>query len=191
MKANEEMIDFVKALADTDRLKIIGQLTDHPASLNDLAGSLSLSVRKVFNHLAFLQYVGVVHEADGLYSLDSERLAQLTRLQFATERSAEPAGLDTERWKPLASFLNRDGTIRLVPSSRTQTARFRMMLDYLLTAFELDRIYTEKEVNAIIRRYHADTSGLRRDLVDAGLLGRERDGSKYWRIKESPAGAAE
>jgi hypothetical protein len=186
MKVNEEMLDYVKALTDTDRLKIIGQLTGRPAGLQELSASLSLPVRKVFNHLAFLQYVGVVHEEDGAYALDAERLEQLTRSPFVAEQSTEPVEPVEERWKPIASYLNRDGTIRLVPSSRTQAARFRMMLDYLLTAFEADRIYTEKEVNQIIRRFHEDTSGLRRDLVEAGLLGRERDGSRYWRIPREP-----
>ena len=73
-----------------------------------------------------------------------------------------------------------------MPNSRTQSARFRMMLDYLMTAFAAEGIYTEKEVNAIIRNYHEDTAGLRRDLVDAGLLGRERDGSRYWCIPQDP-----
>ena len=44
-----------------------------------------------------------------------------------------------------------------------------------------EQSYTEKEVNLILARFHEDTSGLRRNLVDAGLLARERDGSRYWR----------
>jgi hypothetical protein len=185
MHPNEEMLDYVKALTDTDRLRIIGRLTDRPATLPELTASLALSAKEVFNHLAFLQYVGVVQEEHGSYSLATERLEQLSRTQFVTGQSAGPVETVDARWKPIASYLNRDGTIRLVPSSRTQAARFRMMLDYLLTAFEADRIYTEREVNAIIRRYHVDASGLRRDLVEAGLLGRERDGSRYWCIDRS------
>jgi hypothetical protein len=42
--------------------------------------------------------------------------------------------------------------------------------------------YTEKEVNTILRRFHLDTAGLRRDLVDANMLARESDGSRYWRV---------
>jgi hypothetical protein len=57
-------------------------------------------------------------------------------------------------------------------------------LEYVLAAFEPDAVYTEKEVNSILRRFHEDVSGLRRDLIDAKMLVRERDGSKYWR---SPA----
>lgn len=56
-----------------------------------------------------------------------------------------------------------------------------MILNYLINAFEVGRVYTEKEINAILKRFNEDVSGLRRDLVDAGLLARERDGSRYWR----------
>jgi hypothetical protein len=38
-------------------------------------------------------------------------------------------------------------------------------------------------VNAIIGRFNEDTSSLRRYLVEAGMLNRERDGSRYWRPK--------
>jgi hypothetical protein len=55
------------------------------------------------------------------------------------------------------------------------------VLEYLLAAFEPGVTYTEKEVNSIIRRFHEDIAGLRRDLVDAKMMSRERDGSKYWR----------
>lgn len=186
MKASPETLDFVKAMAHTDRLKIIGLLTDHPAGLDELAAGLSLPVRKVFNHLAFMQHVGVVHEQAGTYALDIERVEQLGRQQFTRDQAGQQGSPLGERWKPISAFLNRDGTIARVPNSRTQSARFRMMLDYLMTAFASERIYTEKEVNAIIRNYHEDTAGLRRDLVDAGLLGRERDGSRYWCIPQDP-----
>jgi hypothetical protein len=56
-------------------------------------------------------------------------------------------------------------------------------LNYLIQHFDLDRIYTEREVNEIIKRFHIDTAGLRRDLIDAALLARESDGSRYWRVK--------
>jgi hypothetical protein len=39
-------------------------------------------------------------------------------------------------------------------------------------------------VNQILRRFHEDTSGLRRDLVDANLLARISDGSRYWRVED-------
>jgi hypothetical protein len=42
--------------------------------------------------------------------------------------------------------------------------------------------YTEKEVNTILRRFHVDVSGLRRDLIDSGLMARASNGSRYWRL---------
>lgn len=38
-----------------------------------------------------------------------------------------------------------------------------------------------EEVNFIIRRFHLDTAGLRRDMIDRGMLQRKSDGSQYWR----------
>ncbi len=45
-------------------------------------------------------------------------------------------------------------------------------------------MYTEKEINAVIGALNSDISGLRRDLISSKLLGREKDGSAYWRIRQ-------
>lgn len=182
MTENNEMLDFVKALAHTDRLKIVGMLAQKSAPLSEIAAGLSLPIREVFNHLAFLDHVGVVHVNDGLYELDTDRLETLTRRQFEEKHPsfiAEP-DLEPGRKKVLVTFLNADGTIRQVPNSRTQPEKFRIVLEYTLAAFEPGTVYTEKEVNSILRRYNKDVSGLRRDLIDAKMMSRERDGSKYW-----------
>lgn len=183
MNDNTEMLDFVKALAHADRLKIVGVLVQRPASLSEITDGLSLPAREVFNHLEFLKYVEVVREAYGKYQLDTDGLEKLARRQFEGKRQsyASQPDLEPDRQKVLAKFLNPDGTIRQVPNSRTHMAWFRIVLEYVLAAFEPGVTYTEKEVNSVIRRFDEDTSGLRRDLVDAGMLARERDGSKYWR----------
>ncbi|MGA2503619.1 MAG: ArsR family transcriptional regulator [Anaerolineales bacterium] len=59
------MLDFVKALAHADRLKIVGMLAQKPAKLSEIAAGLSLPSREVFSHLAFLEHVGVVHITEG------------------------------------------------------------------------------------------------------------------------------
>jgi hypothetical protein len=193
MEDNNEMLDFVKALAHADRLKIVGMLTRKPARLAEITEGLSLPTREVFNHLAFLEYVGVVHKKDDVYELDTYGLETLARRQFEGKRPAytpEP-DLEANRQKVLATFLNADGTIRQVPNSRTQAEKFRIVLEYILAAFEPGTVYMEKEVNSIIRRFNEDVSGLRRDLIDAGMLARERDGSKYWRCPEPAEGRPE
>ena len=87
----------------------------------------------------------------------------------------------------LASCLEPDGTIKKLPP---QPGKLKVILDYLVQTFTPGINYTEKEVNTIIRRFHVDVSGLRRDLVDAGLLARERDGSRYWRIEPTQKSTA-
>lgn len=187
MEDNNEMLDFVKALAHADRLKIVGMLVQKSARMAEITEGLSLPTREVFNHLAFLEHVGVVHKNDDRYELDTDGLETLARRQFEGKRPAyapEP-DLEKNRQKVLATFLNPDGTIRQVPNSRKQAAKFRIVLDYILAVFEPGTVYTEKEVNSILRRFNEDVSGLRRDLIDVGMLDRERDGSKYWRCLPS------
>ncbi|MBI4731046.1 MAG: DUF2087 domain-containing protein [Chloroflexi bacterium] len=95
--------------------------------------------------------------------------------------------METDQLKVLAKFLKPDGTIQQVPNSRTHPDRFRIVLEYILAAFEPGVTYTEKEVNSILRRFNEDVSGLRRDLVDEKMLSRERDGSRYWRTNVEAA----
>ncbi len=183
MKENVEMLDYIKALADGERLKIVGLLVQKPASLEEIGSGLSMQVREAFNHLAFLKFAGIVIERDGIYELKADGPGSLARRQFeGRDPIGDPhPGLSADQQKELGKYLKADGSLRQVPNSRTQAGRFKIVLEYLQAAFETDVIYSEKEVNTIIRRFHEDVSGLRRDLVDANLLARERDGSKYWR----------
>jgi hypothetical protein len=187
--STEEMLNFVKAMSDPDRLKIIGALSRGPLTASKLSETLALSLREMVNHLAFLEYVGIIiahiaeKKQDEVYELDSVFLERLARQQFEGTRPGYtvPPDAEEETRRTLARFLKPDGTIRQIPNSRSQPEKFRIILNYLISAFETDRNYTEKEVNTIIKRFNDDIAGLRRDLIDSGLLARERDGSKYWR----------
>jgi len=180
------MLDFVKALSDVDRLRIIGALSQGSLTTTQVAEQLGLPFRDAINLLAFLSHVGILlaHAAerkqDEVYELDSVFLEKLARQQFQGTRPAYIPAPDAEETarRNLAAHLNPDGTIRHIPR---QAGKLRAILNYIINAFEVDKFYTEKEVNAILKRFNEDVSGLRRDLVDAGMLKRERDGSKYWR----------
>jgi hypothetical protein len=180
MNDSHELLDFVKAMADVDRLRIIGILARQRTSQSEIAGHLNMPLRDVVNHLAFLEHVGVITSKNNLYELNTDKLENLARVQLREEKLEYiPApDLDEKSRKVLVSCLNPDGTIKKLPP---QPGKLKLILDYLVQAFTPGVNYTEKEVNTIIRRFHVDVSGLRRDLVDAGLLDRERDGSRYWR----------
>lgn len=175
------VLDFVKAVSDADRLRIIGVLAEHPASIRHVADQLGMPFREAFGHLGMLEFAGVVHKEGDLFRLDDDAVAHLSRRQFSAPRPAyvPSPDLDSKVRKVLTTFLNADGSLRQIPAPG---ARLQMVLHYLVTAFEPGVQYTEKEVNTLLRRFHSDHATLRRALVDAGLLGRESDGSRYWRI---------
>ncbi len=79
-------------------------------------------------------------------------------------------------------FLDESGRItQLSENSQKRHA----LLAYLAEKFELDRNYSEREVNEICSQWHTfgDYFLLRRELIDDGLLSREQDGSRYWKTK--------
>ena len=63
------------------------------------------------------------------------------------------------------------------------------ILRHVVQAFESRRHCAEKELNAALKRFSADTARLRRNLVEAGLMAREGGGGAYWRIDEPSANA--
>lgn len=78
-------------------------------------------------------------------------------------------------------FLDEESKIRVYPSKRKKKL---IVLEFLVEKFEMDKEYSEKEINEIIDNSHTfnDICLLRRELIDNRFLGRERDGSVYWRI---------
>jgi len=177
-----EMLDFVKAMSNPDRLRIIGLLSQESATRAEIAERLKLSIKEALDHLAYLEHVGAVSQNNDVYTLNNDKLATLARDKLAKARpSYIPADdLDEKSKKVLKAYLNADGSIKQIPAP----PKLQVILNYLVQFFEFDKNYTEKEVNTILRRFNEDTAGLRRDLVDAGMLARESDGSRYWRVKE-------
>jgi hypothetical protein len=183
MNERPEILNFVKAMASAERLRIIGVLARGRATQAEIAEQLGVHVRDVFNHLAFLAEVGVVTETDGVYDLDEKAIESFARGQFEGKRPAYEADEQPEDVrKVLKNFLNADGSVKQIPP---QGNKLLIVLNFIVDAFAFDANYTEKEVNTILRRFHVDTAALRRYLVDNGLMDRESDGTRYWRVKSS------
>ena len=183
MDANSDVLSFVKALASADRLRVVGLLSMGSKSAAEIAESLGVYPSEVNRHLEQLTASGVVHEADGASELDEEAIQSLARSQFEGKRPAYVPEEDRElsARAVLKSFLNADGTIKQIP---LEGKKLLVILNYVLDTFAFDVIYTEKEVNTILRRFHVDVASLRRAFVDRGMLARESDGSNYWRVKD-------
>ena len=178
------LLDFFKALADENRLKIIGLLAQNPTSVEALADALGLGVSTTSHHLARLSKSGLVSaRADGhyfIYSLHTEKLKDMSRHLLQEEnlpRLSVDTGEDAFERKVLASFVDNDGRIVSFP---VQEKKFAVILRYALRDFEPGKRYTEKEVNALLSRYNEDTAALRRGMIEYKLLQRESNGSAYW-----------
>lgn len=83
----------------------------------------------------------------------------------------------------LKNFLDDEGRVKSWPAKKVLKIE---VVKYIAEKFVEDRFYTEKEVNQVIDQWHTygDYFMLRRGMVDYKLLGRNRDGSKYWKVKE-------
>lgn len=80
----------------------------------------------------------------------------------------------------ISPFLDEQGRVTALPQKQ---AKRLAVLKYLAQKFEPRRDYTEKEINEICLSWHTfnDYFLVRRSLVEAKLLLREDNGSRYWR----------
>ena len=65
----------------------------------------------------------------------------------------------------------RDGVIVMMPS---QLKKRKVLLDLIAQDFAPGRSYTEQEVNFMILDHYDDYCTIRREMVDLGLLRREK-----------------
>lgn len=182
-----ELLDFFKALADENRLKIVGLLAQKPYTVEQLATTMGLSVSTTSHHLSRLAKASLVSaQADGhyyVYSLQTDALHSMARRLLSEESlSTLSADVDLDAYdrKVLAAFVDADGRIKAFPA---QEKKFQVLLRYVVKAFEPGVRYSEKQVNEILGRYNEDTAQLRRFLVAYRLMDREGGGGAYWRLE--------
>jgi predicted transcriptional regulator len=189
----EELLSFYKALADANRLKIVGLLAARSYSVEELAALLKLRPSTVSHHLARLAEAGLVsaHTESyySVYKLEEAALEERTRRLLSREDfTAAIADMDLDGYdrKVVADFCRRDGSLKIIPAQRK---KLEAVLRYVVRVFEPGRRYPEREVNELLARFHADTASLRRELVGYGLMQREGGGGMYWRTDQAaPAG---
>ena len=181
MSEQPEILSFVKAMASAERLRIVGLLSQGAKRAAEIASSLGMHPSDVNRHLEQLTGSNIVREQDGLYDLNEKAIESMARGQFEGKRKSYVPQEDQQEdvRKVLKNFLNADGTLKQIPPMGN---KMLIILNFIVEAFALDTNYTEKEVNTILRRFHVDTAALRRYLVDYGLMARQSDGTRYWRI---------
>jgi hypothetical protein len=181
METQPEVLSFVKAMASAERLRIVGLLSRGSKRAAEIAEALGVHPSEVNRHLEQLTASGVVSEADGVYELNEKAVESIARGQFEGKRPTYEAKEEKQEdvRKVLRAFVNADGSLKQIPPMGN---KLLIILNFIVDAFAFDTDYTEKEVNTVLRRFHADTAALRRYLVDHKLMAREGNGSRYWRV---------
>ncbi len=191
---DESVLYMLKALADESRLTLFRLMHEREYAVGDLAEHISLSEPTVSHHLAKLREAGLVTLRmagnQRFYRVNERGLAKFKQLAAEIEQTppqpetvvSDEAWIDALGWDAADQQVLRDhtvnGKLKTIPSKQKKLI---VVLRWLATLFLSDTMYTEPQVNAILKAvYEHDHVGLRRDLVDFGYLRRERGGGKYW-----------
>ena len=196
MKAWETsgLLGTLKVLADESRLKMLWLLNEREYNVGELAAATELTEPTVSHHLSKLHSAMLVNlRMDGnkrYYRLNKTALDRFkatvseieTLVPEPNKEQGDYSWIEALGWDEADSKVLRDytinGKLKRIPSKQKVTL---VILRWLATLFEADRLYTEPEVNEVIKTiYERDYVSLRRDLVDFGYLRRERGGGKYW-----------
>ena len=173
----DTLLNFFKVLANENRLKLVGILSQSECSVEDLAARLELKEPTISHHLMKLKELNLVEMRSlgnaHLYKLNGETLSSLNKSLFTSKQMANwTKDISSSAWeeKVLRSYLDGD-QIREIPASRKK--RF-VLLKWLINKFDLGRTYSEKEVNEIIKRHHPDSATIRREFIGYKLMKREQ-----------------
>ena len=176
-----EAIKLFKCLADKSRLQILKSLAQEDMYVERLAERLGLTPATISFHLKKLADAGAVSayrtQYYTMYALCRDVF--LSRILDIICTESDEAGLQAQReqayrQRVIDSFFEY-GKLKSIPAQRKKK---RIILEEIAKAFEVGRVYTEREVNIIIADFHDDFCTLRRDMIGEGLMAREN--GSYW-----------
>lgn len=181
----KKSITIMKALSDSSRLMVINSLMEKSQCLEELAERLNLASSTISFHLKKLEKAKlVVKEKQQYYvifSINSDvfnyTLKDLTTFENI-EKVVQEERIEKYRQKVLKTFF-KDGKLMQLPA---QHKKRWIVLNEIADDFELERNYSESEVNSIIAKYYEDYCTIRRELIEEGVMA--RDGYKYWMNKQ-------
>ena len=169
------------ALSDPKRLLILSLLAeeDRPLYGQEIAARLDVTPQTVSHHLHILKNGGLVRErrknAYRYYSLDTEGIQHIREVAFSDNHLGLLSKAEA-RQKIVETFF-QEGHLTTIPQRQSQR---RIVLEEIARKFTWGQIYSEIEVNTILKQVYDDASSLRRYLIDELLMLREQ--GRYWLV---------
>jgi biotin operon repressor len=177
MSEQDHATRLLQALADPTRLRLVAALLEQPACVEELAERLGLSAPTISHHLGKLDQAGLLNRRrEQYYTVCEARPGPLERTlrDLVAMASGQPAAetlrLEQYRQRTLDTFF-ANGRLRQLPAQRKKR---QVVLAAIAADFAPGREYAEDEVNAIIGARYDDYCTVRRELVDDGILQRDK-----------------
>lgn len=101
--------------------------------------------------------------------LDSHKTAKMVDDRFNTT--------DKEKIKVIDTYFGENDRLITYPSKAKKKI---IVLEKISTKFSKKKIYTEAEVNEVLRNIYDDFASIRRALIEYGFLDRSKDCKEYW-----------
>jgi hypothetical protein len=168
-----------------------------PMTVPDLSGFARSLRRSLGEHLAehaalpthqgLLNHLARAAGHRNLQALQVHAPKAVVRAAKAPATAGQPA-LSAAAIKALGSFDEHGRMTRWPHKYSVQ----RLALWVLWMQFESRRVYTEREINAVLKAWHTwgDHVTLRRELINDRLLTRKSDGSQYRKLPARPGDEA-
>ena len=186
----EDLVDFLKVLADRNRVRILGMLSEREYTVKEMASVLGVTEPTVSSHLNLLKWRGLLNKREQgtshFYSLRQEGIHTLLKDLTAKARETEEDPNSTEFEKRVLRAFFVKGRLTEIPAKQS---RQLVVLKRLAQTFRYGEFYDELQVNAMLKPFHDDVAALRRLLVDYKFLTR-KDG-QYWRLQLSSASSGQ
>lgn len=160
-------------------------LTDVAAFARALGRSLAERHANPPEPPGHVELLNLIARAAGKRSWQALRAAaRLPSAAAALEDTPAAPALTPAARKALAQFDARGRLVRWPHKYSVQ----RLAMWVLWTQFDGKRVYTEREVNEVIKLWHTwgDHVTLRRELINQKLLTRKSDGSQYRKLAARP-----
>lgn len=164
--------------------------TTYPMEVADLsafAKSLREQIGKLDHRPSHVEMLNLLSRAAGYRNYQHFRSTVTTADVLAewTLVSETAPTVDEARVAKTLRVFDGDGRIIRWPSKRSQQ---ELCLWLLWTRIPANRSFSEREIGDFLTAHHlfGDPALLRRDLVDLGLMRRNRDGSNYQRVDKAP-----
>ncbi len=172
-----ESIKILKALADSSRLMIINSLIQKAQYVEELAQRLNLAVSTVSFHLKKLESANLVYKKKEQYyvvfHINEEIFNYTLKEMISFEnnyKKVQDERIQNYRDKVLNTFFD-SGKLRRMPS---QSKKRLIILDEIIKIFDINKIYSEKEIDSMIGEIFDDYCTIRRYFVDEKMMFRKK-----------------